>query len=177
MDKSFLFTLYDGSRLSFSLLVYNGQLVTNRFMPDFLTHGADSPFASAILGQMALIDPMEFKQDCRSMISYININRLQTNMDTSYMDALASVLVSHIKRCGRLFFSDLCTYLDEVTYLMHGFGYDEYNLKERTYPQMAYIAIINLKDYVKEGSPLGIIPFTSTAKWTRLKEYCEARHF
>lgn len=58
---------------------------------------------------------------------------------------------------------------------MYGFGFDEKGLRNRTYPQMAYIAVLNLTDYVKDGNEFGIIPFTSTSKWMRLKKYCEER--
>lgn len=107
MDKVYFFTLYDGSHIRMSIPMHHGELITNRFMPDFLSPSADSPFAHAISGQMALIDPSEFEQDCHSMIAYLNEKRLQTNLDTSYMEALAFTLVSHINRCGRLFFLGL----------------------------------------------------------------------
>lgn len=174
MNKSFSFTLHDGSCLSFSLPVHNGQLVINRFMPDFLAPEVDPSLASAFAGYEALIDPTEFEQDCRSMVSYMNDKRLQTNYDYSYLEVLGAVLESHIERYGRLFFTDLCTYIDEVTYLMYGFGFDELYLKERLYPLMAFIATRDLSDYVKEGSPYGVIQFTSTTTWRKLKEYCDA---
>ena len=177
MERSFGFRFYDGNTSSFRIPLHNGQLVTNKFMPKMLYPNSSNPFlASAMVGTpMALQDPNEFSNDVDAMVGYINTSRKPTNLDTSYMDAVVYLVVNHIKQYGRLFFTDLCTFLDEVTWIMYGFGFDEDNLRNRVYPQMAYILVLNLGEYVKEGSPYGIIPFTSTKMWSTLKDYCVSR--
>ncbi len=177
MDRSFSFRFHDGNTSLFRVPQHNGQLVTNQFMPKMFYPNHSNPIiASMMVGTpMALQDPNEFSHDVNAMVGYINTTRKPSNIDTTYMDAVVNLVVNHIKQYGRLFFTDLCTFLDEASWLMYGFGFDEDNLRDRVYPQMAYILVLNLGDYVKEGSPLGIIPFTSTKMWATLKDYSVSR--
>ena len=138
---------------------------------------SSNPFlASAMVGTpMALQDPSEFTNDVNAMVNYINSYRKPSNTDTSYTSAVEHLIDRHIKQYGRLFFTDLCTFLDEVTWIMFGFGFDEISLRDRVYPQMACILVLKFGQYVKEGSPYGIVPFTSTRMWSTLKQYCLER--
>lgn len=124
---------------------------------------------------MALQDPDEFANDTATMVNIINAKKMPSNIDTSYMEAVAYIVAFHIKRHGRLFVADLGAYLDEVSWLMFGFGFKEDFLKNHSYPQMAYILVRDLDQYIKEGTPYGIIPFTSTNKWNELKNYCQEK--
>lgn len=162
MTRTFHYRFYDGTIINVTVPIMNGCVKSNDFMPDFIKQ---FPFGLSI----ALQDINEFNADCQNLVNEINSNRWQYNTDTAYYFALKEVVRQHISNHGRLFFSDLTSYVDDCCHLMKGFGFDAYRLKSEIYLQLVFLIIQEFKDYIKEGNPMvGIIPFTSTSKYTIL---------
>lgn len=159
MTRTYNFKFYDGHTIFVTVPIMNHCVRTNDLMPDFLKQ---FPFGFSI----SLQDMNEFHEDCQSIINEINNNRWQYNSDTSYYFALKSVVKKHINSYGRLFFSDLTSYVDDCCYLMRGFGFDSERLKSEVYLQLICLIIREFSDYIKDGNPMiGIVPFTTTPKY------------
>ena len=162
MTRTFQYCFYDGHTINVTVPIMNGCVKSNDFMPDFIKQ---VPFGLSI----ALQDINEFNADCQNLVDKINTNRWQYNSDTAYYFALKEVVRQHISNYGRLFFSDLTSYVDDCCHLMKGFGFDAYRLKSEIYLQLIFLIIQEFKDYIKDGNPMiGIMPFTSTSKYTIL---------
>ena len=131
-------------------------------MPDFIKQ---PPFDFSI----TLQDISEFNADCQNLIDEINSSRWQYNTDTAYYYALKSIVREHIENYGRLFFSDLTSYVDDCCYLMLGFGFDAGRLKSEIYLQFILLIVQEFEEYIQDGNPMiGVVPFTSTSKYAIL---------
>lgn len=162
MTRTFNFRFYDGRTINEIVPIMNGCVKSNDFMPDFIKQ---VPFCLSI----ALQDLNEFNADCQNIVDEISTNRWQYNADTTYYYALKAIVRQHINNYGRLFFSDLTSYVDDCCLLMKGLGFDVYRLKADIYLQLLFLIIQEFEDYIKDGNPVvGVILFTSTSKYTLL---------
>ena len=169
---SFNFRLNDGKLLSLSLESEYGGVVTNKYMPEILSPFYGNPFADGTGKNIQ--DTAEFKADCESIIECLNNPSygLDYRKYEDWFQVLAAMVTFHIKNYGRLFFSDLKTYVDDVTLLMSAAGYYDGDLK-KYYPKFVLWITDEYSQYVKDGNPsVGIIAVTSTPVYRILKEHC-----
>lgn len=167
MTRTFHYRFYDGFIINVTVPIMNGFVRSNDFMPDFIK---TAPFGLSI----ALQDINEFNTDCQKLVDEINANRWAYNADTSYYYALREIVQQHINNYGRLFFSDLMTYIDECCHLMYSFGFDAASLKSEIYLLLILSVLNEFKDYVKDGNPMfGVVPFASTSKYKILLQKIE----
>lgn len=168
MTQNYYYKFYDGHEITLCVPVMRGCIMDGELTPDFLKKGPHSQLIS-------LQDPIEFETDCRNFVSYINRCKLQYHIDTTYYLALKEVVTQHIKNCGRLFFQDLITYINECCLLMKAFGFSTQRLKNEIYSQLLLLIFRDFLDYIKEGNPMTgeIVPFSSTSKFQMVLQCLE----
>ena len=169
MTRTFKYGFNDGRILLLNLEVkYNG-IVTNTYMPEFL-----SPGYPLFCQGVNIQDPAVFDEDCALMVDYFNTvsNKLDYGKLDDWFQVLAAVVRNHINNHNRIFFSDVKTYMDDIALLMRAAGFDEGTVK-MCYPRFVLWIVENYKDNVKEGIPgVGIIPFINTNIYRTLLEKC-----
>lgn len=74
-------------------------------------------------------------------------------VSNSHQKALSSVVVAHIRRCGRLLFQDLLIYIDIYCHLLKAAGYSTTETKGN-YALITKASVDSLAQYVKDSSTL-----------------------
>ena len=173
---SFHFHLNAGKELYLNMdTTPQGFIRLNRFVPDYLTMTYSSPLFA---GEDNALEADEFETDCRNMVDCFNNNRLNYRDGGNCFSVLDAVVIAHIRRCGRLIFGDLLTYVSEMCELMSAMGYSIPTLKV-LYPNFVAACVERHESYIKEALPGGgifgspsLISFTGSARHQRLVEMC-----
>lgn len=145
--------------LSFSVPVENGAVVTNKFCPQGLLTGgtfANIPgFMTAINGES--LD--EFINDCNLQIVAMDTSTSSDSKMDAHMGGLMAAVMNHLKRCGRLIFSDLLIYVDCFSYLLLADGFSEEKIKN-IYPRITKTIVDFYPDFVK--NTINLAPLKET---------------
>lgn len=174
--KSYHFHLNAGKELYLNMdTTPQGFIRLNRFVPDYLTMTYNSPIFA---GEDNTLEPGEFENDCRNMVNCFNNHGLNYRDSGVCYSVLDAVVIAHIRRCGRLIFGDLLTYVSEMCELMSAMGYSTATLKV-LYPNFVATSVGHHESYIKEALPGGgifgppsLISFTGSARYQRLLEMC-----
>ena len=157
MNKQFTFSIKVNGffkKLSFTVPVEGGNVITNYFCPNALYTGEGS-FISQIATPVTGETEEEFVKDCQNIVNVSN----QTDDDDIFFclgEGLFDVVSNHIKKCGRLLFQDLLLYMDCFAYLLKATGYAESEIK-RVYPMVTKQIVDVTGQYVKDSYTL--MPF------------------
>lgn len=131
----------------------NGMVITSEFCPPQLLATGAGPLpwlqTSPIHGE----SEQEFINDCQMQIQTINEIEGQYGTIDSHQKALSSVVVAHIRRCGRLLFQDLLIYIDIYYHLLKAAGYSTTETKGN-YALITKASVDSLAQYVKDSSTL-----------------------
>lgn len=168
----FSFDLWDRGVVSIEMPAMNGGVNTSKFTPkEIFTRNATNPFfAQAFMGPCSISDPNEVKEDLHFMIQYINTNIIALDEEASYVNIVNNSVQKHIQKYGRLFFTDLCTYIDIAAHIMSICNYEP-SLIRNFYIFAIFNTVKNYGDLVKDGHPIyGIFPFSDSPKFRNVLE-------
>ncbi|WP_346694501.1 hypothetical protein [uncultured Alistipes sp.] len=171
----FSFLVWDRGLTSFDLQTMNGGVITSQFFPNVLSAKnlamqQGSPLASSLAGEYAISDPNEIRNDLSYMIGFINQSRLPTDQSDTYFKAIENSVKNHIDNYGRLFFSDLCSYIDIASHIVVSCGFPPKNI-QYMYLKAIYIMVDTYGEKVKDAGFMGmIVPFSTTPKYRIVTE-------
>jgi hypothetical protein len=114
-----------GNRFTFNLdakqMGANIFVKTNIFRPTVCTErpiDPNSSLASAFVGEQNLSLKEEFENDLSTQVQWINASTEQLSAQLLF-DACCVACKQHIARCGRLFISDMFSYIDVFAILLN----------------------------------------------------------
>lgn len=161
----FTLVLWDRGIVAIEMPSVNGGINTGEYFPtSIITSNSQSAFTTqAFQGMASCSDPQDVKKDLEHMAGFINYHRANLKDINSFISAIGNSVTNHIKTYGRIFFSDLCTYIDLAAHIMNVCGFSKKDIYI-VYIWSLYEITRVYNDSVKEGNPMfGIIPFSSTA--------------
>lgn len=127
-----------------------------------------SPLASAFMGDQALMEKDEFEKDLRNQVKWINESHEEPSTQI-FFDACCKACHQHIARCGRLFISDMFSYLDVFALLLN--TYFGQSKEQTTYMYLECTKVLGhaLNQYVK--CPVGYGNFVDFDTWAKRNEF------
>lgn len=150
--------------------VRNGFVITNEFCPEGLTdvqnNNVNFPFE--ITGTIQGESIAEFQSDCASLIEAMNACNATERLDV-HLWALQCLVESHLRRCGRLIYTDMLLYVDCFTLLLKADGFDE-NMIRKSYPAVVYNIVEVYGQYIKDQYTLQ--PFKTSPLYKTLVDIC-----
>lgn len=160
--KSYHFHLKAGKDLYLNMeTTPQGWVIVSRFIPDYLSITYGNPFAAG--NGINALEADEFEEDCMRMVYCFDDNNLNYRDSQHCFAVLNAVVGHHIKKYGRIFFSDLLTYAGEMCELMSSMGYSDATLKV-LFPNFIAAVIGQNEQHIKDDAPN---PFDDTPFWQR----------
>lgn len=170
------FTLWDRGLVCIELPGDHNGVDTSKYLPRIIyTYDAENNIFAQSLQRMSSTTPnSEVQMDLRYMLDFINSNRINLKYPYSFAIVVENSVQEHIQKYGRLFFSDLCSYIDLAAYLMSLYGFNDSEI-EKTYIYLIHKTVSNNDKFVKDGHPIyGIIPFSSTRLYRNICKIIDA---
>ncbi len=172
---NFSFHLWDKGVISFDLPVENGGVITSQFFPSVLSAKniamqQKNPLAAFLSKEELVSDPNEVRNDLSCMIAFINQSGLSTSQTDSYFKAIDHSVKRHIDNFGRLFFTDLCSYINIACHIMATCGFSSNSIRD-VYLYAIFLTVDTYGDNVKDGGFMGmIVPFSTTSRYNIVVE-------
>ncbi len=143
--------------------VRNGFVITNEFCPLELTElpKENFPFEITEAIQGEIIN--EFNADCTFLVDAMNSCNATERLD-AHLWALQCIVESHLRRCGRLIYTDMLIYVDCFALLLKADGFDSTMIK-KCYPAVVYNIVEVYGQFVKDQytlQPFKTSPFYRT---------------
>lgn len=171
-----LLDLWDRPAISFSLPEWLGGVISNQFYPELISNkNIFSKYGNPLIGEglmdeRKVSDLNEFEKDFKFMISFINSRKLRSCDSETFFIAVGNSVENHICQFGRIFFSDLCSYIDVASHIMNGCGFSR-DLIQQIYLGIIYMIANDYGDLVKDSEIMGmIVPFTLTNRYKIIKQ-------
>lgn len=130
-------------------LPLNGNMVVfGQFRPDkILNKNVQLPFIEEVVHYEAAD---EFRNDCAAIVNRVNATIANSDMQSSFQEALIYVVENHIRRCGRIFINDLMAYMDAFSELLIAIGWDKVTARKE-YPALLLALVKKYSNYVLEA--------------------------
>lgn len=168
----FSFTLWDKGLSYIDIPTVSWGIDTSQYLPQIIyTKNSESSFiAQSFQGMRSVSDPQEVQNDLDYMLEFINNNRINLITQYSYISVVENSVWRHIGTYGRVFFTDLISYVDLAAHLMVLYDFNGCEIRN-TYIRIIFEIVKKYGDLIKEGHPaLGIIPFSSTQIYKNIEE-------
>lgn len=149
--------------------VRNGFVITNEFCPDGLTDSPDGNFPFVITETIQGETLDEFKADCTFLVNAMK-EANATDRIEAHLWALQCIVESHLRRCGRLIYTDMLIYVDCFALLLKADGFDETMIKE-TYLAVVYNIVQVYDQFIKDQYTLQ--PFKNSPLYKTLLKLCK----
>jgi|GEM_PF-2526666 hypothetical protein len=158
-------------RLIINVSIKDGMVVTSKFTPNSFSKLIDTNDLGITSTTVHLSALDEFVSDCQFFVNILNDNALDWRKENSILMALIHVINDHIRRCNRIFFIDLISYVNVYCFIMHGVGFSEDQIKN-SYLKLVYNIVKKWENKIMYGNPtIGVVPFSSTKMYKNLENY------
>ena len=149
-------------------LPLNGNMVVfGQFRPDkILDKKVRLPFIEVVHYETA----DEFRNDCATIVNRVNATIANSDIQSSFQEALIYIVENHIRRCDRIFINDLMAYMDAFSELLIAIGWDKVTARKE-YPALLLALVKKYSNYVLEAFNDyngNHIPFSDSARYKNL---------
>lgn len=129
--------------------VRNGFVVTSEFAPTGISEVQNPNISflnitSTIQGETV----NEFQSDCNFLVNAMKECKENSRLDV-HLWALQCIVESHLRRCGRIIYTDLLLYVDCFSLLLKADGFNEKMIRD-TYPVVTYNLVEVYGQFVKD---------------------------